>query len=50
MDVTTAHKLSADDLEMVKQKVSAALKKDAVIHQYVDESIIAACCCGCRTS
>jgi F-type H+-transporting ATPase subunit delta len=25
---------------MVKQRVSAALKKDAVIHQYVDESII----------
>jgi F-type H+-transporting ATPase subunit delta len=40
VDVTTAHKLSPEDLEMVKQRVSAALKKDAVIHQYVDESII----------
>jgi F-type H+-transporting ATPase subunit delta len=40
VDVTTAHQLSADDLEMVRQRVSSALKKDAVIHQYVDESII----------
>jgi F-type H+-transporting ATPase subunit delta len=40
VDVTTAHQLSAEDLDMVKQRVSAALKKDAVIHQYVDESII----------
>jgi F-type H+-transporting ATPase subunit delta len=40
VDVTTAHTLSADDLENVRQRVSTALKKDAVIHQYVDESII----------
>jgi F-type H+-transporting ATPase subunit delta len=40
VDVTTAQKLSADELEQVRMKVSAALKKDAVIHQYVDESII----------
>jgi F-type H+-transporting ATPase subunit delta len=40
VDVTTAHKLSADELEMVKQRVGSALKKDAVIHQYVDESLI----------
>jgi F-type H+-transporting ATPase subunit delta len=40
VDVTTAHKLSPDELEEVRQRVSSALKKDAVIHQYVDESII----------
>src|SRR4051794_14724220 len=40
VDVTTAQKLSAAELEQVRQKVGAALKKDAVIHQYVDESII----------
>jgi F-type H+-transporting ATPase subunit delta len=40
VDVTTAQKLSSDELEQVRTKVSAALKKDAVIHQYVDESII----------
>ncbi len=40
VDVTVAQKLSADQLEQVRQRVSAALKKDAVIHQYVDESII----------
>jgi F-type H+-transporting ATPase subunit delta len=40
VDVTVAHKLSADDLENVRQRVSSALKKDAVVHQYVDESII----------
>jgi F-type H+-transporting ATPase subunit delta len=40
VDVTTAQKLSPSELEQVRQKVGAALKKDAVIHQYVDESII----------
>jgi len=40
VDVTVAHKLTAEELEQVRQKVSAALKKDAVVHQYVDESII----------
>jgi F-type H+-transporting ATPase subunit delta len=40
VDVTTAHPLSAEDLEEVRQRVSGALKRDAVIHQYVDESII----------
>jgi F-type H+-transporting ATPase subunit delta len=40
VDVTTAHKLSPDELQMVQQRVSAALKKDAVIHQYVDDSLI----------
>jgi F-type H+-transporting ATPase subunit delta len=40
VDVTTAQQLSPEELEEVRQKVSTALKKDAVIHQYVDESII----------
>jgi F-type H+-transporting ATPase subunit delta len=40
VDVTTAHQLSADEAEHVRQRVSAVLKKDAVIHQYVDESLI----------
>src|SRR5207248_11111182 len=40
VDVTVAQKLSPDQLEQVRQKVSAALNKDAVVHQYVDDSII----------
>lgn len=40
VDVTVAQKLSPDQLEQVRQKVSLALGKDAVVHQYVDESII----------
>ncbi len=40
VDVTVAHKLSPDQLEEVRKRVSAALKKDAVLHQYVDEEII----------
>jgi F-type H+-transporting ATPase subunit delta len=40
VDVTVAQRLGSDQLEDVRRKVSAALKKDAVLHQYVDESII----------
>src|SRR5439155_23633582 len=40
VDVTVAQKLSNDQLEEVRKRVSTALKKDAVVHQYVDESII----------
>ena len=40
VDVTTAKKLSPDELEQVRLKVGAALKKEPVVHQYVDESII----------
>ena len=40
VDVTTAQRLSPEELEQVREKISAALKKDAIIHQYVDESII----------
>ncbi|HTL30666.1 MAG TPA: ATP synthase F1 subunit delta [Tepidisphaeraceae bacterium] len=40
VDVTVAHRLSDQQLEEVRKTVSAALKKDAVMHQYVDEKII----------
>ncbi len=40
VDVTVAHRLAPDELETVRQRVGSALKKDAVIHQYVDESLI----------
>jgi F-type H+-transporting ATPase subunit delta len=40
VDVTVAQKLTSEQLEEVRQKVSSALKKDAIVHQYVDESII----------
>ncbi len=40
VDVTVAQRLTPNQLEQVRQKVSQALKKDTVIHQYVDESII----------
>jgi F-type H+-transporting ATPase subunit delta len=40
VDVTVAQRLSDEELEQVRQRVSAALKKDAVVRQSVDESII----------
>jgi F-type H+-transporting ATPase subunit delta len=40
VDVIVAEKLSPDQLEQVRQRVSAALKRDAVVHQYIDPSII----------
>lgn len=40
VDVTVAQKLTADQLEQVRQRVSAALGKNAIVHQYVDENII----------
>lgn len=41
VDVTVAQKLSNEELENVRQRISSALKRDAVVHQYVDDSIIA---------
>jgi F-type H+-transporting ATPase subunit delta len=38
--VTVAQRLSPEQLETVKNRVSQALGKQAVVHQYVDESII----------
>jgi len=40
VDVTVSQKLSPEQLERVREKVSAAIKRNAVIHQYVDDSII----------
>jgi F-type H+-transporting ATPase subunit delta len=40
VDVTVAHKLNQQELEDVRQRISKAMKRDAVVHQYVDESII----------
>lgn len=40
VDVTVAHKLPADELEEVRRRVGKALRKEAVVHQYVDDSII----------
>jgi F-type H+-transporting ATPase subunit delta len=40
VDVTVAQQLTPAELEQVRQRVGSALKKDAVVHQYVDESII----------
>ena len=40
VDVTVAQRLTPDQLEQVRQRVSQALGRNAVVHQYVDESII----------
>ncbi len=40
VDVTVAERLSEQELEDVRRRVSRALSKEAVIHQYVDGSII----------
>ena len=40
VDVIVAQRLDAGALEQVRQRISQALKKDAVVHQYVDEKII----------
>ena len=40
VDVTVATELTSGQLDEVKDRVSRALGKDAVVHQYVDESIL----------
>jgi F-type H+-transporting ATPase subunit delta len=40
VDVTSVSALSAEQVELVRQRVSTALGKNAVVHQYVDESIL----------
>jgi F-type H+-transporting ATPase subunit delta len=40
VDVIVPQRLANDELERVRQSVSRALKRDAVPHQYVDESLI----------
>ena len=40
VDVTVAQKLDPSQLDQVRQRVSQALGKNAIVHQYVDEEII----------
>jgi F-type H+-transporting ATPase subunit delta len=40
VDVFAARKLASDELELIRKRVSAALKKEAVVHPYVDPSLI----------
>jgi F-type H+-transporting ATPase subunit delta len=40
VDVTVAQRLDPEQLQQVQERISRALKKDAVVHQYVDESIV----------
>jgi len=40
VDVTTAQALGDDELAHVREKVGKALGREAVVHPYVDESII----------
>jgi F-type H+-transporting ATPase subunit delta len=40
VDVIVAQKLSNDQLEAAKKKITAAIGRDAVLHQYVDDSIV----------
>jgi F-type H+-transporting ATPase subunit delta len=40
VDVTVAQRLSPEALDAVRQRISNALKREAIVHQYVDPSII----------
>ena len=40
VDAFVAQKLSQEQFDLVRQKVGEALKREVVLHQYVDESII----------
>jgi F-type H+-transporting ATPase subunit delta len=40
VDVTVAQKLTPEQLETVRERVSSAIQRNAVVHQYVDDSII----------
>jgi F-type H+-transporting ATPase subunit delta len=40
VDLIVAQKLSPDQLEEAKRRISDALKREAVVHPYVDDSII----------
>jgi F-type H+-transporting ATPase subunit delta len=40
VDVTVAERMGDDQLENVRRKVSDALKREAVVHQYLDPAII----------
>jgi F-type H+-transporting ATPase subunit delta len=40
VDLIVAQRLDNDQLEQARQKISQALKRDAIVHQYVDENIL----------
>jgi F-type H+-transporting ATPase subunit delta len=40
VDVTVASELTGQQLDEVRKRVSAAMKKDAIVHQQVDDGII----------
>jgi F-type H+-transporting ATPase subunit delta len=40
VDVTVAHRLTPEQADDVRRRVGEALKREVVLHQYVDESII----------
>ena len=40
VDLIVAQKLSSEHLEEARKKITAALGREAVLHQYVDESIV----------
>jgi F-type H+-transporting ATPase subunit delta len=40
VDLTVAQKLDSNQLEQARQKITASLGRDAVVHQYVDDNII----------
>jgi F-type H+-transporting ATPase subunit delta len=40
VDLTVAQKLTPEQVEHARERISAALTKDAIVHVYVDESII----------
>ena len=40
VDLTVAHKLSPEQMEQAKQKISKALGREAIVYQYVDESVL----------
>jgi F-type H+-transporting ATPase subunit delta len=39
-DLTVAQRLDGDALESVRQRISAALKREVILHQYVDPAIL----------
>ena len=40
VDLTVAQKLDANQLDQAKRRISQALGRDAIVHQYVDDSIV----------
>jgi F-type H+-transporting ATPase subunit delta len=40
VDVTVAQRLTSEQFEEVRRRVGQTLKREVVLHQYVDESII----------